>query len=140
MVARTTNLDALIASVPINKDAGMAVGQSGEHYEPDIGEVRAHHETPPPTLPVPAVAAHMIGHRCGRLTVVGFLGSPNPKKNAKWLVRCVCGRYEERKHRALMNEINRTQDCCTRCQVERGLKRAEYRRRTGKTPPEDFAR
>src|SRR5260370_20645084 len=66
---RTTNFDAVFASVPQSVVAARVVSGNGEHYEPDINyRERRHWESPPPMVPLKAmdgntqaVARELIG-------------------------------------------------------------------------------
>jgi hypothetical protein len=70
------------------------------------------------------LAQQLTGTKFGRWTVIGY--STRQHKNSKkrgaiWVVRCNCGRYEERKLKALAN-AQASDDCCWECQQLKKLR------------------
>lgn len=117
----TSNPDIALTNAPANATAARVVS-GGTHYEPEINLAKHDHwETPPKTKRVPRDAPQLIGHRCGRLTVIGLYA----KRAGRWVVRCACGAYELRTTKALRNPEN-SEDRCQRCWHEaRARKRYE---------------
>ena len=122
---KTTNLDAIITSAPLNGTAARVLSQRGEHYYIELKpSPHKHWDIPPAMLSVAemtrlnpqhgAMARATIGRRFGRLTVVGYPEEQNPKKKARWVVRCTCGSYEIRK----MPSIKRgaAEAMCMKCE------------------------
>ena len=127
---KTVDYDALAASAPLNRDAALARDGRGEQYQAKLRPGARHWEAPPPTRPIPADVADLTGVKIGRLTVVGYLGRIGG--HARWLVRCVCGDYEARRRRAIVDPRPDADNCCEECHIEARLRRADYVRRTGK--------
>lgn len=75
----------------------------------------------------------LIGHRQGRLVVIG-LSRHVPKR---WVVRCDCGIYTLRTAKAMRNPCN-TDDRCERCRLLSYLRKHDAYRRLGRyiTPPD----
>jgi hypothetical protein len=85
--------------------------------------------------PIPEAMAGMVGRKFGRFTVVGLAADYNPKKGARWAVKCACGDYETRKAAAINNPSN-VVDCCRKCD-HLWMVRKNYNR-LGPRPIEDF--
>lgn len=117
---RVTDWSAVVASAPVNKDAAKSLVYGADGEEPILLE-RA-------IARIPALAEgtpnfqNLIGVRKGWLTVVAYAGSSRPNQRAlgtkgaggaRWIVRCVCGRYELRRTRALGPKSN--SDRCGPC-------------------------
>ncbi|MFA4974651.1 MAG: hypothetical protein WC683_18755 [bacterium] len=103
--------DRLSTSSPINRGAGVAVGARGVHYEPKLDNSRVTLDAPPRMRPVPHDAPDLIGLQFGRFRVVGL----SAELNGRWVVRCVCGKYEFRTARAIRGE-HAELDKCSYCQ------------------------
>ena len=76
-----------------------------------------------PTIPVPANCqgvSRVIGARRGRMVVFGFSAEQNPRKNAKWVVRCDCGNFE-RRCRILKWLGTEGDDMCIECHKRVGV-------------------
>ena len=131
--------DKLLASRPVNQAAARTMGR-GVHYEPDKIIIQCHWTAPPATISVSQVTdlrfIDLSGVKFGRLTVIGYLGKPNPKKSARWLVRCACGDYESRASKAIRNPENRG-DRCDKCRHLAFLKRREIYLRNPTAPQPD---
>ena len=106
---RTTNFDNLAGAIPDSRTAAQVVG-SGTHYEPVVHYgTMPHWENCPPlkkpedmTIKGRAMLSSFVGFRLGRLCVVGvLLDKRDDHRAAQWVVRCDCGHYEIRKHKAL---------------------------------------
>ncbi len=130
--------DRVASSAPINADAARAANMRGDH-EPayNLGE-REHWEAPPKTITPPTDKAHRVGKKYGSLTVIGYLGGS--RRGSKWLVRCLCNRYEVR----IGKSVDRAapNDGCQRCQTikqrQRQTKRQAYFDRFGKWPADNY--
>lgn len=132
--------DAVLASVPQGAVAGRVTAR-GTHYEPRMNPTPATHyhaDVPPPLkrCPNPAAAQRMIGKKFGRFTVIGYCAKQNPKKPAKWAVRCACGQYEVRGAGAINNPANAEIDRCRVCRDFQYKQRAY--RELGSRPIGDF--
>ena len=109
-------MDRIFSSNPVNATAGFVVAK-GIHWDPEINFGNLQHwDAPPQTLPMPDAGSFvdLSGKKFGRFTVIGYLGKPNKKKKAKWLVRCSCGDYEARTSVAINNPAN-AGDMCKPC-------------------------
>jgi hypothetical protein len=119
---KTMDFDRIASSAPINRDAAVAFGGSGEHYQPKPGSLEPIWDVPPKLKAPPADAPQLVGLRKGNLTVLG-MWADNPLSGhiGKWVVRCVCGNYTIRKSRALRNPEN-IDDMCSHCDHVRRLR------------------
>ncbi|OAI30018.1 hypothetical protein A1351_23130 [Methylosinus sp. R-45379] len=94
--------DRLAASAPINRGAAMATHGRGVNFEPKLGRARETWDTPPAMRPLPPDMPNFMGRSFGRLRVIGLACERGTGgKYARWVVRCVCGRYEMRRSRAV---------------------------------------
>lgn len=120
-------IDKLAASVPANRTAATVTQKSGDNYAPPeaIFRDREGWDDNPGTRPYPPHATRLDGHKSGRLTVIGFSRTVHPSKGkrggARYLVRCACGRYEERKLKALIR-CGTDDDCCAICNHTKRLR------------------
>lgn len=119
-MSRATTFEKIAASTPRNATAA-SVTSRGTHYEPVVDLANHQHfDTPPATTPILSesigTCGDLIGRRFGRFTVIGLAaeGPPNPKKKARWVVRCACGDYEYRKAKSIRNPAN-SDDMCQKC-------------------------
>jgi hypothetical protein len=97
-----------IATLAPTRDAAVAVS-GGETYEPAVGWDERKHWTAPPRMLLPKKGAHDLrGRTNGFLTVIGVL-APQPGDGkwtrTRWVVRCVCGDYEARRHRSIRDGL-----------------------------------
>lgn len=131
---KTRDWDALRATAgPIDRVAAGVQGR-GVTWSPDRQPAPGErHWTGPPTeLIVPrqwwprsATFEDMTGRRFGRFVVVAYLGKPNPKIKARWLVRCTCGDYEQRSVAAIKTAD--PDNMCVNCRYLETLKRNKPR-------------
>jgi len=97
-------------STPIDRTAAQVV-QKGVHYDPTHEDVRWFSELPPCGNP-PHGIPNYIGIKAGYLTVIGY----SNREGAKWVCRCVCGRYEHRNAKSLKkNKHSEYGQSCTVC-------------------------
>ena len=68
----------------------------------------------------------LTGSRFGRFTVVGLARG----FKGRWVVRCVCGKYEMRRQKAIINKENYG-DCCQICRHLQFLKSRHHYKTTG---------
>lgn len=111
---RTTDWDAVLASAPTNADAARAMVYGYADDEP-LPLEKARKDIPAERARDPGFK-NWIGHVKGWLRVVAYGGSRKPGKkgtSARWIVRCVCGRYEFRTSKALQPEC--PSDRCNEC-------------------------
>lgn len=87
----------------------------------------------PDLRPVTSNDPQLVGHRWGRLVVIGMLKKWRSGSSASWVVRCDCGMYETRSARAIRRALN-PDEGCTRCGYVWHLKRQAYFDRTGAWP------
>jgi hypothetical protein len=108
---RTSDWDAIAASEPLDRLAALvaAVGFSADE---ETMLAKAKSDIKALTQRDPNFR-NLIGLKKGRLTVVAYGGSNKKASRARWIVRCVCGRYEARSTRALRPEC--TNDRCDKC-------------------------
>lgn len=146
-MSTSDRIDAVLASVPLNKTAARVLSQRGEHYEPPAPRLNPTHSDLP--LPIKKIAglggsavkaaSELIGRRFGRLTVMGIFDNPAPgKPKAAWVVRCSCGHYETRKRKALVAPAGSEhgEDRCSACWA---LVHIQWKyRQEGGRPIEDF--
>lgn len=123
--------DRIISARPVNATAARVTSR-GIHWDSQrkAGDC-PEWDAPPPVYDTKKIAAllripgtsfvDLTGKQFGRFSVVGFLGSPNPKKGGRWLVRCTCGQYEQRTVKAITNPGN-ANDMCHACRYLEHLK------------------
>lgn len=122
---KTADLDAVIASVPIDKTAARQMSK-GIHWEPKLEIAQTHvHQDAPTLRRVPSHIVDLTGRTFGRLTVVGLFhekGSFGQRKKLGeiWQVRCQCGQYETRRGKGIQFRTNHD-DCCIKCSYAKGL-------------------
>lgn len=129
-----TNFDRILTSTPLNKTAAVVARGKGVHWTPELKGGHAHYDAPKPVLPFPDPAKDLTGTTLGRLKVIGYVGTtPGSGGNSgpRWLVRCQCGRYEERRTKAIKNPANWV-DRCQECHALVKIRSREYFHRTGK--------
>lgn len=117
--------------IPVNSVAKRVV-QKGIHYDPNFKNLENHYDAPPKKRKVvkDPNCKNFIGHKHGTFTVVGLSEKSNQKKKisagARWIVKCVCGKYELRSTKALKNHINNPGkyglDMCRACMDLRKIK------------------
>lgn len=134
---RTMNLDAVLASAPLNREASTVRDGQGEHWSPDIPPSVRHFKAPPqPVAVLPAVSMDLTGRKIGRLTVIRFHGYSGDGKAKwplqNWLVRCTCGDYELRRADRLRKMAD-PDACCFICQRARQLRDRAAMPSTSKT-------
>jgi hypothetical protein len=136
--------DKLLASRPVNQAAARVIG-GGVHYEPDKAIAQRHWSAPPVTIPLTQLQLenpqfrNFSGVSFGRFKVIGYLGVLGQGKKAKglWLVKCVCGDYESRAAKSILNPENRG-DRCDKCRHLSYLKRTEVYLRNPTAPQPDI--
>ncbi len=122
---------------PVNRVARRVV-QSGTHYSPAerlcATEGMIASDTPlPMTDPKTDHQLAIIGLRRGRITVIGPYKEESPRrKNARYVIRCDCGRYELRNSKVIVNGIrDGIDDMCQRCNSLRKMKVRDISYRAG---------
>lgn len=138
-------IDQLASSVPQNRTAARVMSK-GVHYDPNmaIPETYVHEDMPPPLMPVTPELANAksyqmyAGKTFGRWRVIGLSAEQNRKKKARWVVRCSCGRYENRKAPALRNAAENG-DCCAECKHLWHIKE-QYKKLGGQSVETFFAK
>lgn len=115
--------DAVFASAPLNKTAGVAVSK-GYQYNPDIKITAPEWDAPPKMRQVLKNMPQLVGSRFGRFTVIGLLDGSAKGGGALWVCRCACGKYAGRKAKAITNPANAEVDRCTVCKHHAYLQRS----------------
>lgn len=104
-------------NLPVDRIAARVVSKVS-----DIGRSFRNTDTitsmsPLPTMQWPyAKSDDLTGRKCGRFTVIGYaLWRPktHQKNNVRWVVRCVCGRYQMLTTKAVKN--NNINSACVEC-------------------------
>lgn len=107
------------ARVPIDRIASRVVSQVPPVYKLTGMKFSCpwDSELPIQTKELPTGADDYAGHTWGRLTVIGYHSAKGKGKFKvhKWVVRCTCGRYSVRTHRAIKEKKN-TDECCGHCE------------------------
>ena len=108
MARLTTDFGKLFACRPANLTAAI-VSSPPRNSEDASRSTATHWEAPPMVVSVPAATRDLTGRSFGRLTVRGLL---SPARRL-WLVRCVCGDYEQRTADAVERPV--ADDSCSVC-------------------------
>ena len=113
-------------TAPVNSTAARVIGK-GVDYEYSLPEHEVVSDMPLPVKTLHQTIGLKINHTgasFGWLTVIGLSATAK----ARWVCRCVCGRYCLRKARSIGNPDN-IYDRCQHCTHLAVLKKnAEYRR------------
>ena len=119
------------ARTPVDRVAARVV-QPGEPYTPDKKVAQTLSDTPLPMRPFRRTGSNvnLTGRRAGRLTAVGVSSRRKANGTAIWVCRCDCGRYVERRAKALTNPKNDV-DACDLCRHAAYLKRTSFYRTAG---------
>jgi hypothetical protein len=122
---KTVDYDALAASSPVNAQAARdmsARDTEGRDVEPDRLELWATKKDPAKYSAMYAKFRDLTGLVKGRLTVIGMVEGGNTA-GARWMVRCVCGRYETRRTKALRptNQNDRCTECDKLSRLQKGI-------------------
>src|SRR3972149_7468242 len=114
---------------PVDRTAAIVVSR-GYHFDSKKIPGCVLSDTPPAPTQRPPTAADLGARRFGRFTVIGYVGRvrKSGKTDFYWSVRCTCGLYSIRRHRAILNQANQC-DACERCRHLAYLQRAERYRR-----------
>lgn len=124
------------ARSPVNKMAAVVTGV-GVSYCPDKRGCKGllHSAGPIEMRPITAsercnpTFVDCTGRAVGRLRCVGMI---DPRTGYYgWLMRCACGRYTNRRQKAILNPCNKS-DCCQECQQLLYLKRNQVWREHGR--------
>ena len=138
-----SNLDRIITSAPVNRTAASVVGQGGCDEDDVLSRNRfaVHVALPLPIRPpLPCERCNpsfhnLSGHKYGWMTVMGIYDAPT--HGMRWVVRCVCGRYETRTARAIRNPLN-DRDKCEECYRVDQIRRRERDIREGRYRAKSF--
>lgn len=106
------NWDRVLSSSPLNATASAVTG-TGEHYDYELDATVRHWKAPPPYRAPTHLQKPLMGHRQGRLTVLGVWGRDRAK-GTLWLVRCACGDYEVRPSKTVLTPNDNAK--CDVCQ------------------------
>lgn len=121
-----TDFHRIITSAPINAQAARQMGR-GVEWIPQKQFADAMHIAPPAMqqelyFRQSAIDPHwkdFRGEKIGRLTVIGVTLAKYSDKKHRWVCRCACGFYVERKTRAIDQKLN---DRCGQCHYVRYLR------------------
>lgn len=112
---------------PINKTAGLVIS-SGTHFVPKLQPNATTQDLPYKISKDPIFSKpehNLTGKVYGRLSVIGLYEEPGRKKKARYVCKCVCGRYELRLGNKLRAGMTNDYLMCEECQItERLRKRA----------------
>lgn len=137
-------IDRIITSVPQSRKDAVSLS-GGIHYEYNVTKQQAlHSETPLPVRRIkkcerlsPAFI-DCTGKKFGWFKVIGLYSARDGyKKKARWVVRCVCGHYEIRHQKAIVNPKT-PNDKCYICQHLDYLKEKKKARVFKETPGSRF--
>jgi hypothetical protein len=128
---KTRNWSAIRATAaPVDRVAARVMG-GGAAWTPAAKRADCvRHWTEQPTdliVPMPqpghkGTFVDMTGRTFGRFRVVAYLGKPNRKNKARWLVKCSCGDFEERSANAIISRAE-GDDMCVNCRYLEAVKR-----------------
>lgn len=118
-----------VAVIPVNRVAVRVTDKRFQYqYKPNKKSNQRHWETPPlMRRRIPWNMPKLVGTKFGMLTVIGLY----EEANHVWVVRCVCGRYETRRTKAIRNPRNNS-DRCEECRHLEFLKKNDEFLRTGR--------
>jgi hypothetical protein len=122
----TADWDAIIASVPLDKGAGVVTSRDKSGgFVPRKKILHACDVHSPAPLKTKAITKEhrksqgfqdFTGLRVGRLFVVGLADFENANRDGGWVVRCACGYYEHRKSKTLKKYVaDPARAMCTEC-------------------------
>lgn len=111
-------MDRIITSVPVNRIT--AIGMAGGETMPvrDNDHTRKRWVAPPSCMSYKGNTDHDLTDKIfGQLQVIGFYSTGNSggRKGPRWLVRCICGIYETRYFKSLLNGKHAGAKLCTEC-------------------------
>lgn len=129
-------IDTRLLGEPVDATAAKVVrGKAWERNRASIRQIPLWHE-PPRTIKHPK-GNDYTGRKAGKFTVVGYLGKL-PHAKPWWLCRCLCGSYEPRTEKAILESSERWADRCGDCRdswfIRRDNWRKSYFNRHGKYP------
>lgn len=114
---------------PVDRVAGRVLSRGYHHEFEKKANNRESWDTPPDVLPscyTPESIQVLIGQRKGSLVAVGYLGRRRSqfgrKKGQILLVRCDCGKYEERVAQRWRRSGNEIYERCQFCAQREKLK------------------
>lgn len=116
---------------PINSVASRVVAR-GEQFEYQANESSQDSDLPLAVKSIPDAALanpsfkNFTGERFGRFTVLGL----SADRKARWVCRCVCGRYSLRSSAAISSAAE--DSCCDQCYLQAVSRRHEHLRRSSK--------
>lgn len=133
---KTTEWDRIVTSTPLNREAAVVRDGSGDGAT-RVANIQGVYDAPFLTMPCPSRFDDQTGKRLGRLTVIGFVDNKqtNSGKNcpARWLCKCVCGRYTTRKVASLYNALHAAQSkenyhvfACAECATEQRIRNGKH--------------
>lgn len=130
-------LHELHARTPLNREAGLVFAK-GEVFEP-LGKKQTTQDSVTPLPMAKSLKPYLInpqfkdltGVKFGRFTVMG-----KSTEYRGWVVRCQCGMWSVRNHKAI-TKPNNTKDRCNECNYKLKLKAKHHFERFG-TYNDDF--
>lgn len=146
----------VLSSEPINITAARVMWK-GEDYNvnlndrtklcqeecPPLRMLSKEHKKNPETI-------DFTGFKKGSITVIGvYAGNKKIKINEqykfintgkhRWVVKCICGKYELRSSKSLKGNNNGEKDTCYSCNIQnRGVKHRDFYRQNGYWPEEEI--
>lgn len=116
---------------PVDAVAARVVAR-GEQFEYRANVTSLDSDLPLPIKPIPDAARlnpsfkDYTGERFGRFTVLGL----SADRKARWVCRCVCGRYGMRSSNAIAAAA--PDSCCDQCYLQAVSRRHEHLRHSTK--------
>ena len=116
----------IITSAPVNAQAARQMGR-GEEWTPQRQFTEVLGLAPPEMRDEAFFREKSLqpdfkdlrGQKVGRLTVVGLTVKQYGDKRPRWVCRCACGFYVERKSKTIAQKLN---DRCAQCEYVRLLR------------------
>ncbi len=121
-MSQTTDFDKVFTATPVNKTTAVVAESKGTKWEPKSDRCHVRHVGPQECKPAPKNTEDLTGMKVGRLTVLGYLRRNHRLRTSMWLVRCVCGAYEERRSKGLRRG---TSTSCSSCDYLEKIRRKE---------------
>lgn len=154
MIDNKERLERVSTSEPINVTAALVMS-NGVHYEPKINDRYKLHQDECPPLRAwgkdggkhNPLERDFTGFKKGNIVVIGlYLGDRKVWMNNearyegvgrnKWVVRCICGKYETRTTKSLKKpEIKGDPDQCIACDLStKKIRDKDFKRQYGHWP------
>ena len=108
--------------IPIDRQTAIVTGK-GIHWEPSNKSKRRHWDKCPPLLHRGGKGSERLkGIKFGYFTVIGRYHLRKAGGKAVWVVRCVCGHFEARRAKSILNPSDKEEDMCANCKEVKSLR------------------